>query len=647
MRIIRAQQDNLNLEYSVQFPEWITEQIRVFTNDYKKALLFDKEDLSVVREWVYATNPDLSEIGLQEALNYAEQWEKNELSKNYKNNDVVYTFNHEPFINWTIVRLSGGEDIDIEKELMIDDDGDLNGAYDISYSYLKNKEQPPDEYKLVLFSLRNTNNIPHATIEMYQSVQNPFLLIVKEVYGKVFKETPKSSKTHLFSNEIEVFFDYLRSLGYIFSTSEGTDADYGSSSIELTDLNDMDCDDQFGIPYGFASIGGDSETYYRNLEKAYQEGWGGSTFYERRSRGLVDNLVNYAAERHELEELTEAVQKIEEWAQEAFFESEMQFDYTNPLPEEPNEKDFIIPPDIHPNQPEFSNMPEAKPKFDKEAYGRAVTEYDAALKLHDEERENYETYFEPYMFGNYAYREVQDAISKQSSENIEREKTRKNGVKIMAKNKTKIIKISNNLDDDKMPDANHLSLCVQTLKMYLKDNPDINKEYIELISKLPSPRAIKQDFSRQECKILYETVEYLWEKVAGQKIISDKIGPPETLNGNYLMMANGLLLKGCNFYDIVKRNVNLICNILDISGLTLQEYLNSDPDQLIKFIIKNGGARLFINENRELWCQCSPEIYGKWARSKIKKLNFKKKVIKVIDQNADYKGWKSGITILL
>jgi hypothetical protein len=112
-------------------------------------------------------------------------------------------------------------------------------------------------------------------------------------------------------------------------------------------------------------------------------------------------------------------------------------------------------------------------------------------------------------------------------------------------------------DNKKIPDADALSLYAQTLKTYLHDNPDINEEWKDLINKLPAPRKIKQDLSHEECKILYETLEYLWEKITKNRIIpeSEVISAPESLSGNYLMLKNGILLKGINSYDIIKEIV--------------------------------------------------------------------------------------------
>ena len=210
---------------------------------------------------------------------------------------------------------------------------------------------------------------------------------------------------------------------------------------------------------------------------------------------------------------------------------------------------------------------------------------------------------------------------------------------------TRIYKIAK----EEVPDAKTLALYTETLKSYLRDVPDLSEEITEIIKSLPSPKKIKRDFSIKECEILFESIGYIWKKITGQKLIQENeiINPPETLFGNYWLINNGILLSGINHYGIIKQNTSLICALLKINGFALQEHLHSNPNNLIKFIIDNGGIRMFINKDKKLYAQMSSETYGKWGRAKIKKYDFKKKIVKVIDLNAPYKGWKSGIAIIL
>jgi hypothetical protein len=323
----------------------------------------------------------------------------------------------------------------------------------------------------------------------------------------------------------------------------------------------------------------------------------------------------------------------------------MDTDWENPYPgDAPVEEDFMIQPD--PNQLVLPGMPPAEPQLDRDAFDKANKDYMEALKKYEDERDAREKEFEPYKFQNYAYEKIQEAMKrnpKPTQEQLQEPQPKE------ASMKTKIITADKKIDE-KLPSGEQMALYVLTLKQYLDDNKSkISKEWIDLIERLPAPRQIRQDFSFQELKLLYESVEYLWTKVTGHKIIpeTEVIKAPESLQGNYLMICNGILLKGLNTNDIIRRNNSLLCSLLNIGGMTMQEKLAGRPNELVKFIIKSGALRLFITKDKRFYAQCTSDTYGKWARNKIRKLDFKKKVVKVIDLRADYNGWKSGVTVIL
>lgn len=203
--------------------------------------------------------------------------------------------------------------------------------------------------------------------------------------------------------------------------------------------------------------------------------------------------------------------------------------------------------------------------------------------------------------------------------------------------------------DKRLPDGETLALYVRSLKLYLKDNPQLDDGLADLIKRLPSDREVRQNFSKQECKIIYETLEYLWQKITGSKIISEKeiIKAPETLFGSYWMLSNGILLHGVNHYTIIKQNELMIGSLLGVGGMTMQEYLCSRPNKLIGFIIKCGGIRMFVTKKKELYTQMSPKTYAKWGKNKIRNFDFPLKIVKVIDFKVPYEGWSSGIALKL
>ena len=56
---------------------------------------------------------------------------------------------------------------------------------------------------------------------------------------------------------------------------------------------------------------------------------------------------------------------------------------------------------------------------------------------------------------------------------------------------------------------------------------------------------------------------------------------------------------------------------------------------------------MFVNPENKAFFQMTEKTYARWGKNKIKKLDFKIKAIKVIDLKAPYKGWKSGVTVII
>lgn len=652
-KIIQESQKKSQLQST--FPTWLHDELMRETNNFKRPPVTSSEDIELITNWVYAVNPKLYGVDIKQAYEQAFAWNRKEKAKSYPTHNVVYEFKD----GWEIVKLSE-QDIEIEKTLMQDEDNEFLKAYDSSYTYLADNDTiPKKEFQketLVIFSLRDPNNMPQGTIEMVEE-KNSRTLSVREIFAKEFTKTKVSQYhtdvKHSQATRIKEFFDYLKKKGYRFSPVS-SEKEYGGSKITLRDLSsdnrDYAMQDDFGLDFDMYGIGGDADNYYKNIMEAYEEGWGGSQWYDRIPLRCFNVLLSYAEEREELNNIESAVQQFEEQAGKWWFESQDSSTMENPHPgDEPAPEDFMIKPD--PRQMSLKGGPPPVPILNKEEYEIALQEYKTKLEAHEKEQEMMEKYFEPYVFGNYMYKAVQDAKKRTEQKNKQFEKIiKKSPLKIASSSEDiKIYKTADKKEDKKMPDGEAMELYIKTLKTYLKDNNQLDEKYADLIRKLPSGRKVRQEFSKQEIKVLYETIEYLWEKITGERIIPEKeiVRAPETLFGNYWMLNNGLLLKGLNHYSIVKQNPILFSSLLGIGGMTLQEYLASPPNKLIAFIIKNGGLRLFITKDKRLYAQMSPEIYGAWGKNKINKLDFKLKVVKVIDLSYPYDGWKSGIVIKL
>ena len=190
---------------------------------------------------------------------------------------------------------------------------------------------------------------------------------------------------------------------------------------------------------------------------------------------------------------------------------------------------------------------------------------------------------------------------------------------------------------------------LEAINVHIKFGDIKDKEFIEIAKSLPSPRKIRRNLSQHEAIVVFETVRWLWKEISGKDINDTFNFKParETLMGNYWMIKNGLLLSGINHYGIVKRNLSLFAENLDINPFSIHEKLAGKPSQLIKLIIDYGGMRIFVDSNKNAFFQINEKAYANWGRAKIKNLDFKKKIVKIIDPHYKYDGWKTGITIKL
>lgn len=200
-----------------------------------------------------------------------------------------------------------------------------------------------------------------------------------------------------------------------------------------------------------------------------------------------------------------------------------------------------------------------------------------------------------------------------------------------------------------LPSIDDLTVYVSSLTMLLKDGEVKNEDVKDVIKNFPSPIKIKNSMSYEECRLLFENVRWAWKEITGKDLLDLAVvkPAPETLMGNYWMLSGGMLLHGVNHYTIVKQNLNLFASLLDIDPFVLHEKLSGPPKEIIKLVIDHGGVRVFINQDKKAFFQMNDEEYGKWGKRKVKHLDFKEKVVKLIALNTNYDGWKSGFVIVL
>jgi hypothetical protein len=210
-------------------------------------------------------------------------------------------------------------------------------------------------------------------------------------------------------------------------------------------------------------------------------------------------------------------------------------------------------------------------------------------------------------------------------------------------------KESQNVKEKDYPSVNDIASYVESINLYLAEGQIQDEEIKKLISNLPSPQNIRKRLSEEEVRILFQTVGYVWKKITGHDIIEDsKIeAKPDILCGNYWMIQKGVLLNGTNHFSIIKQNIDLFRSLLGINAFVIHEKIGSEPNALIKLILDHGGMRLFVSKDKRAYFQLSSDTYGKWANKKIRKYDFPKKIVKIIDVTSKYSGWRSGITIIL
>lgn len=211
----------------------------------------------------------------------------------------------------------------------------------------------------------------------------------------------------------------------------------------------------------------------------------------------------------------------------------------------------------------------------------------------------------------------------------------------------KTVNASNEERDRPGPDV--LATYVESLKLFLKQNPSLDGTLKKAIENLPPPSSIRSTMSIEEANLLYESVDWAWKQITKNDIVDElKVDKaPEKLMGNYWILKNGVILSGENHFTIIKNNINMFSAILNIGANTILGYMGSDPNKLIGCILNNGGMRVYVNSKKEFYSQISDAAYGEWGRVKVRALDFKSKVVKVIDRKQAYRGWNSGVPVRL
>lgn len=199
-----------------------------------------------------------------------------------------------------------------------------------------------------------------------------------------------------------------------------------------------------------------------------------------------------------------------------------------------------------------------------------------------------------------------------------------------------------------VPTPENIALYIESLRLQLKKaQSTLSPEVLHAIGSLP-PSSVVKKLGNKECAILFETVRWLWKKISGEDINDNekKSKPVEFFMGHYWILKNGMFLEGVNHYTIIKQNLNLFAEILNVDASVFIHAMSlGDNEKLIFIAMANGAIRAFFNDKKECFAQMSAKTYGEWGRNKIQKLDFPEKHIKIIDVNKPYAGWDTGIFV--
>jgi hypothetical protein len=132
------------------------QQLGYLSPDESAAAIVD--ELDSIKDWVRATQPQLASFDLLSAKTASDKWhlEQSQQGKGqgYQENNVVHTFKN----GWTIQLVRSENDLKVEGNLM----GHCVGSY---CNYVTMGDS-------IIYSLRDPQNAPHATIEVKGDIEN-------------------------------------------------------------------------------------------------------------------------------------------------------------------------------------------------------------------------------------------------------------------------------------------------------------------------------------------------------------------------------------------------------------------------------------------------------------------------------------------
>jgi len=194
-----------------------------------------------------------------------------------------------------------------------------------------------------------------------------------------------------------------------------------------------------------------------------------------------------------------------------------------------------------------------------------------------------------------------------------------------------------------------LAAYVDAIRLHSSDGAD--QETVTKIGRLPARQYILRQMSPTELSILFENVMDIWKTITGETLPQNPgTSAPQSakdVDGSFWMLPGGVMLKGFNHFSTAIRHKNMLCNLLDINPFIFEEKMHRNPSELIRMIIQHGGIRLHIDRAASRVIAQTNEESWPTVLQKFQKMYHKHKVARVLDPTRPYKGWKSGVPIIV
>jgi hypothetical protein len=220
------------------------------------------------------------------------------------------------------------------------------------------------------------------------------------------------------------------------------------------------------------------------------------------------------------------------------------------------------------------------------------------------------------------------------------------GTKLATEEQTWVDKIAQRTP----PARDLLASLIGSLQIYRADRGEsISPRLRSQIDRLPSRLYVLRKMPQDELPLLEKGLRALWKQAVGKDWPQEKAWSGEHLphlDGDFWLLPGEILIGGFNHFSAAKQNKQMVCALLGINPFLFEQKLHAqDPLETVRLVLEHGGIRFFVDSRKSaVICQCNEESFP-MAQRKMRRLVHRRKVVKVLDPTAPYRGWKSGVPI--